>query len=288
MIMKMRLPIGDYLKEEFPNSYSIKGFPGLGATLLAISTLKYLNIINFDNVFAKLITFIGLGCLIFFFVVIFIEFLSKTFSPLKKLIKLLLLVPNFILTILHSLVKSIVKASVLEIIAEENQFMGEEVILKKRSDNTDDDYWTELIDFGKVKKLELMIKPSAFSYYWRAGLKFSKSAEFPPNIRYGKDIPLFHLTKDENENVLKFHYYTEEGSRGTGKVNTIMKDYQNDVVFLVFKVKRGIKDLLNVTVYNSSKKLILDETFSLHSHRIAKLFAWGDGRDYELNTTIRK
>lgn len=277
----MKITIGDYLKEKYPQSCSVWGMPVFGAALLTINVLK-LPDVQVSELFLHIFTYLGVALLGCFLLIIVFETLSKLFLSLKKVVNLLLIIPKMLFRGYVFIIKFLIKRSVIEILEDKGNFVSEDFILRKPSSDKDDDYWGKLINFNEIKKLELIITPSKETVYWRAGLKFSQNEVFT-SARYGPNFPLFHLTKDVNENTLKLHYYNEQGSRSTAHKDILMNDYKNDQVKLLVEVKKGLKDVLNITVINSNKKTLFEDKFNLSSHRYARLFAWGDGQNYEIN-----
>lgn len=276
----MSKPIGNLFKENYPHSSSITGIPLFGLMLLAINLSKLSNI-KIADLLLTVATYAGLFFVGLFVSIAVLETFAKFFPTLKKLVLLLMLIPQVLLKLYTLIVKTLIKNSVVLILEEKGNIVSERLVLRNRGADKADDFWGKTIDFSEIKSLELAITPSSGTDYWRLGLKFSQTESFT-TARYGPNFPLFHLTKDNADNNLKFNYYNEQGQAAENRESILVRGYQKEKIFLTAVVKKGLKSIVNIEVKDENKKKVYEREFPLNSHKYAQLFAWGDGKDYEL------
>jgi hypothetical protein len=277
----MRKILGDLLRENYPQSCSIAGVPVFGLGLLAINFLKLSSIKVADTILQSF-SYLGLLLLVIFALVVLFETIAKLVPVIRNLIAILLVIPQLLSRAYLWIVGTLIRGAVVAILEEKGNFVSDSFILRKRGVDKDDDYWGRIINFGDVQRLELVVEPSTGTKYWRLGLKFSQNEVFT-SARYGKNFPLFHLTKDTGEDTLKIHYYNENGAREPISNNIIIENYENEKVTMVAETERGPKESLKITVLDKNNKTVFDKDLNPASHKFAQLFAWGDKNDYAIN-----
>lgn len=147
----------------------------------------------------------------------------------------------------------------------------------------DDHYYPNILDLSNYE-YEILVVPTAHIEQWRCGIKFSKNTTFPDETeRHQKDYPLFHLEKNENEDVLKVSYYDEKG----GNINSPTKItfYEEDKVSI--KVIKNQNEV-SIDVVDENHESILIEQRKIGNYPHCKLFAWNDTKNtFEIASAIK-
>lgn len=130
---------------------------------------------------------------------------------------------------------------------------------------------------------EISLTPSFKTDYWRAGIKLSHVESFK-NDRLTKGNPLFHLTKNLDQTWLGVTYYDENNVLWQEVDRHIIDDYQ--------------KETIKIKIFNTSINTVIviidgSQNVELYVHEIqkygyAKLFAWGDKNDFEIDCEMKK
>jgi hypothetical protein len=132
------------------------------------------------------------------------------------------------------------------------------------------------IDFARLSEVRFRVKPLRGNQ-WRFGLKFSSSDEFAAG-RYSPGYPLWHLTKDENQDALSQTYY-DEFARGRGSL--VRRLYHDDEIAVT--VRRIEDSKLAISVDGDPGWA---GTFDFRSHRHAQPSAWADGREFVVRVQL--
>lgn len=276
----MNKSIGNIFKESYPHSSSITWIPVFGLMLLAINLSKISNI-QIADMFLTIATYGGLFFIGIYLLIVVFETVAKLFPALQKVFLLLMLLPRALLRFYTLIVKVLIKNSVVLVLEEKGDIVSEDLVLRSRDTSKSDDYWGKTINFSEIKSIELAIKPTSNTKYWRLGLKFSQTGSFI-TARYAPNFPLFHLTKDNGENSLKFNYYNEYGKHAEDRDTSLIKVYLGGKTFLFIETQKGLKNVIRIEVKDENKRKIYERELPLSTHKYAQLFAWGDGQDYEL------
>jgi hypothetical protein len=132
------------------------------------------------------------------------------------------------------------------------------------------------IDFAQQGEVRFRVKPLRGNQ-WRFGLKFSSSDEFAGG-RYSPGYPLWHLTKEENQDSLSQTYY-DEFARSRGSL--VRRLYHDEEIALT--VRRIDDSKLEISVDGDPSWA---GTFDFRSHRHAQHTAWADGREFLISVQL--
>ena len=160
----MSKPLGDRFKETYPHSSSITGVPLFGLLLLAINLSK-LSDIQVADLLITIATYAGLFFVGLFVLIIALETIAKLFPVLKKLVLVLMLIPQGFLRFYALIVKILMKNSVVLILEEKGDIVSDSIILRNHGPDKSDDLWGKTINFSEVKSLELVVTPSSNTEY---------------------------------------------------------------------------------------------------------------------------
>ncbi len=277
----MKKTIGGWIRENFPQTSSVTGLFISGIGVLAVNTLL-LEKLLVSNIPLDIFIYLGLILIALFFLILVFELLSKMMPILKNVINFLMKIINFLRSVYVWIIKFLIRKAVVSIIEERDNISNESLTFQNNPPNVDDNYWNRTVDFTKIIGIEMIVKPSKETKYWRLGFKFSQNDVFI-DVRHGKDYPLFHLTKDSTDNKLKITYYDKDGA---GANQEILSSYTDDIIKLLVRVS-GISDDLEIVVKDKSNKELYLKKLEFTHHKFAQIFAWGDSRNYELDATIR-
>lgn len=215
---------------------------------------------------------VGVGIMIFLF-----ELISKLAPGIKPLLSLLLLIPKLIFKTYVLLLAFILRPVVADIL--ENKITKDSSETLKKLPGQDDSYIDDLLDFDNLRNTK--IKFSSPSAYWRFGIKFSRDINFNPS-RLESNYPLYHLAKDEKNNIVYRVYYDENKNQRQNE--NIVENYDGSPLILEIDEKNGLR----ITVKDSQGDELKSEKFPINLHKFGKIFAWGDGRDYSVKANIEK
>jgi hypothetical protein len=137
----------------------------------------------------------------------------------------------------------------------------------------EDQEFESRFDFLQTNVVELKIRPTGNSPYWRLGFEFSDGPAFS-GWRYGPSHPLLHLTKNEHGNVLQVDYYDTLGRPAPPR--PAIEPYAGEEVSLALIASSSH---INVAIGKYEQRL------PMHDHRYARLFAWADGHSYRLEVS---
>lgn len=258
------------------------------------ATLKLLPSILFGGVFLNLnyqwlspklpeivltcFFWIGIILIVLPVIVFVLEFLSKLFPVFKIVLNFIIQITNFVVNIYVWIIKLLIKQAVVSILEEKKNLTSEQFTLKN-SDGKDE-YWTRTLDFSDERLLELTIEPKQGSEYWRLGFKFSGNNIFSA-ARHSLTNPLLHLTKDIGHKDLKIDYYNDSQPNETVRGIQIIPSYRDTEIRMTLQLEEGDQNL-KLKIFNNQNENIYQKDLSISLHRYARLFAWGDGKAYEI------
>lgn len=278
--MQLSNPIGIALKEKFPNATSVFGMVTVGLALIvagATLTLLTSTSYHFLKVVSTPLLYVGIILIVFWAIILIIEFITLFVPTFKVVMKPILFIPRLLLKIYTALVKFVIRTAVTEILQSKRR-LGDQFVLLKRK-NGDDDYWDQTLDIKNLSSALFRIKPDDKTDYWRFGVKFSDSRFFK-NDRSSVNQPLFHVTKDANDNTLKVHYYDKNSQPCNYPNNNVIIDtYKHEEVSLLLDHKNA---KLHVRVMNKNDTVIFEELFDIDDHAYGRILAWGDGHDFKI------
>ncbi len=143
--------------------------------------------------------------------------------------------------------------------------------------NTEDQEDPRRIDFLTIHRLRLTVTPAHQTKHWRLGLEFSQTQTFS-GWRYGVGHPLWHLTKNAGDPRLLVTYYNEL-IRPSGD-EVAIAPYDRSTVEVNIERREG---MLEFRVSGNPGHTLL---LPLEFHKVGRLFAWADGKQYELTVSI--
>lgn len=277
--MNSAKPIGDSVKEKFPHARSVSWLILVGIAFLGASggAQLFINSHNWLMAFRAMV-YLGFALIGVWALVCVVEGLSKLSSFFQSILSALLWIPRLIAFLYISLVKLLIKPVVIDII-NNKQHVGKNFTLSKQF--SDDHYWDQVLSFSQIKSIKFKVKPRNNTDYWRFGLKFSRDGVFPVQ-RHALSYPLFHLTKDLNENALRVTYY-DENIKGTDE--QIIKPYASEQIAILCDKK---DEKLRIRVLNSSNNEVFSHKYDQGSHAYAQVLAWGDRHDFTLDVTYSR
>jgi len=153
---------------------------------------------------------------------------------------------------------------------------GEQSFVLRKPATGDDDYWARTINFAEVRRLALTVIPKPPTDYWRFGIKFRADDRFDEQ-RYGPGTALFHLAKPAGTRELHWVYIDAHG--GNSGEQPLLLHYTNSPVTISCTPSGG---KFQIEVFNKDGVLQLRHEYADAGHRLARVFAWGDGQDYSL------
>jgi hypothetical protein len=192
------------------------------------------------------------------------------------------LLKQFAILVLKPLFRPILYEIISESELDERKYkkIGNETIELKKLEN-DDCFYLDILnlkDFTyrfKLKKIE--------GDYWRIGFKLSKVQDFNTK-RLVPDCPLIHLTKNKQENLLRFVEYNRNNIPLEKAGRVIEGKYNNCPITIILKKNSGTV-CLRVLVKN---RIIFSQDYDYVDYNYSKLFAWGDGNSYKFKIQIEK
>jgi len=265
-----------WLREKFPYTYDLRWSLLYGSPFVALSAALF--IVRGDRWYCWAV----LALAGFFYIgpcVIFIGELLADVVPTFKFIPQGLSLIFRIFGKAYIGLLAVFLRPVVEYIIESKSAKDSNIVLRKMP-GQDDSYLEEIIDFEDIKYLK--IKISSSSNYWRFGLKFSLDPNFDPS-RLTSNHPLYHLAKDETNNIVYRVYYDQNANQPLSNQN-LVENYDGSP--LIFEIDK--KDGLRIVIKNAQGEELLSEKFELHLHKYAMIFAWGDGREYSVRTNLEK
>lgn len=268
----------NFFKKYFPTTYKYIGLIIPGVALLAIN-YQWLIGIKIPDLFLQILTYLGLILTILPFLLLSFEFLAKLLPIFSGVLNVLIKIINFVINIYSWLIKILIKRSVISILEEKKNLTSEDFTLKSSAGA--DESWSRSLDFVNIKVLKLEIKPNANYDYWRLGFKFSANNTFS-TARFSNDNSLLHLTKNTSDNSLLLDYYNQANPELAFRSKKLIEAYNNSLIFLKIGLIRH-KNVINIEICNDKGKAVFNENLPLDGHRYAQLFAWGDGKEYEIN-----
>jgi hypothetical protein len=249
----------------------------LGFTALSVTDIEKFskNIVSRQDLFNA-----DVGLLIVLGFVIVFEFVWVILSPKSDLVKSVFgwildkiqLLSRGIFQILYVLPLSFLLKPVINYILkkrEEQRVMNGEVfefVNQGVGRRDDDHYFSRVVD---TKDLLIFFQPAAGTPRWRFGIKFSNDPNYFTTDRYNEVFPLFHLTKEENENSLRYNLYLDKKNDNA----KIVEKYADTRCSI--KVDTNSAHTL-IQVYDDKEKMIL--TKKMPAKRYGQIFAWADGR----------
>ena len=157
----------------------------------------------------------------------------------------------------------------------------------------DDHYYPEVLNPSKLK-YTIKLKPTEDSERWRVGFKLSNDKNLPEFIgdkekaqdpRKGNGVALFHLTKNQEDNKLKYVNFSENGKGLNENSEVLIEEYENDEVIIHFKVK-GEETVINV---QNQKGENLKAFHYPKIYQYSRLFAWADNKaKFKIEAEIHK
>jgi uncharacterized membrane protein len=133
-------------------------------------------------------------------------------------------------------------------------------------------------DFSQLSKIELTVRPTAGTDHWRLGIEFSDNQQFS-GWRYGIGHALWHLAKDRPDARLLISYYNAQGQFEGNSVG--MDPYDGGTVHVTIEPRDGA--LVARVLWHPGYTRVIHADY----HRYGRLFAWADGRRYQLVVTVR-
>lgn len=145
--------------------------------------------------------------------------------------------------------------------------------------NAEDQEMPGRLDFASSPLVRIRVQPRGDCGYWRLGLEFSRDLAFS-GWRYGLDHPLWHLTKNDAGSRLARDYY--DRYRKSAPTVSVIEPYDNDAVVIEIVASTRVSRM-DIKVAGQPG---YEQAFALYEHRYARLFAWADGRSYELDVEV--
>jgi len=196
-----------------------------------------------------------------------LEFFSS-----KHMISNLWILIVFILIVFILINKEVIKRYIYRII--NRYYIQEEYIFRKQI--SDDDYYPIPILTPRTKH-KLIIKPID-SPYWRFGFTLSQNGSIDRSSRQ-KKMPLFHLTKNLNNNQLLATEYDDS-----------FKLVTNNLLLIDNYVDQSVKVILNydmkttstvIRVIDINNRELISRSYLGYQYVI--LSTWGDGNNYKIS-----
>lgn len=217
--------------------------------------------------------------LIFLVIVILIELMWITLSPKSAWIKKILgrildkiqVISKLVFKILYIFPLSFFLRPAIDYILkkrEEQQMNGElfEFVNQGVGRRDDDHYFPRVVN---TKDLLIYIQPTTGTPRWRFGIKFSNDSNLFTTGRYDEAHPLFHLTKEENENSLRYNLYL-----GGKNDNSMIIEKYADTRCSIKVITNSVQTVIQV--YDDKESVILKKIIPAQHH--GQIFAWADGR----------
>jgi hypothetical protein len=264
-----------WLRAKFPYTHDLVWAIQTGALFATVSGVLFVAKVPAWMSWSLLVlslVFFGLELLVFI-----LELLSKVFSPVKSALKGLRYLLKALSRIYIS-VLSLFLRPVVEHITESRATKDSTHTLRNLPDH-DDSYLNEVLDFEKLRSVQ--IKLSSSSAYWRFGIKFSSQAAFT-EPRVSSNHPLYHLAKDEQNNIVYRVYYDENENQRQNE--NLIESYDGSPIIIEIDKKDGLR----IVVKNAQGEELISEKYPRELHKYGRVFAWGDRRDYAVTANIEK
>ncbi|MDX2173552.1 MAG: P-loop NTPase fold protein [Bacteroidota bacterium] len=146
----------------------------------------------------------------------------------------------------------------------------------------DDHYYPKLLNFEKYKYI-ITVLP--ITDYWRLGLKLRKDALFKKE-RQQADTPLFHLTKDLDNESLRITFYPNQQTALTAEGDhKIIEKYSREPITFEIGVKNKA---IQVTIKDQNGNELHNGPIISSDYKLCSLSTWGDLNDCQVNTTIER
>jgi len=268
---------------EFKNKLQVTRGVAKIAIPLAGLGLAALNVPDIEKISKNLISrqtlfYIVMGSIVILVLVLVAESIWIVLSPKSEWIKNVLgrildkvqLISSAVFHVLYIWPLSILLKPVIGYILrqrEEQQMNGElfEFINQGVGRVDDDHYFPRVV---ATKDLLVYVQPVVGTPRWRFGIKFSNDPNFFPAGRHDGAHPLFHLTKDENENSLGYNLYLNN----TNDSAKIIKTYADTRCSI--KVSTNSSQTV-IQVYDDKEKVVLKKI--MPAQHYGQIFAWADG-----------
>ncbi|MFZ6034725.1 MAG: hypothetical protein ACOYUB_01065 [Patescibacteria group bacterium] len=251
---------------------------------IGIATIQDLDKLTHISNLRNTSFFIGIGFLLILFIIIILELIfviAGSFKYVGRIIGYLLTMIDRILELFSKiwvfLLKPILSPVIKAVIADDVLNNKIEYLQNKYLGREDDDsYFSQTFS---TKRVTIICRPTKLYSRWRLGLKFSKDENFP-ETRYDTQHYLFHLTKDENNNSLFFHFYQNKLTHNYVK---LIENYSQQAIKI--EVSSDVKGII-INVYESTNKLL--KSVRTIEFKNIQISAWADGRSpFELEVKVQ-